>query len=66
MPWIEKCGRKAELIKRVKDGMKLNLAVDPKFDGRKWYNLKTEDSVSIENTSSKTSIASLGELPTDG
>ena len=66
MPWIEKSGRKAELIKRVKDGMKLNLAFDPKFDGGKWYNLKTEDSASIENTSSKTSIASLGELPTDG
>ena len=63
---LKKSGKKAELIIRVKDGLKLNLPVDPKIDGGKWYNLKTEDSASIENTSSKTSIASLGELPTDG
>ena len=63
---LKKSGRKAELIKIVKDGLKLNLPVDPKIDGGKWYNLKTEDSTSIENTSSKTSIASLGELPTNG
>ena len=63
---LKKSGRKAELIKRVKDGLKLNLPVDPKIDGGKWYNLKTEDSTSIENTSSKTSIASLGELPKNG
>ena len=58
---LKKSGKKAELIKRVKDGLKLNLPVDPKIDGGKWYNLKTEDSASIENTSSKTSITSLGE-----
>ena len=63
---LKKSGKKAELIIRVKDGLKLNLPVDPKIDGGKWYNLKTEDSASIENTSSKTSIASLGDLPTDG
>ena len=63
---LKKSGKKPELIKRVKDGLKLNLPVDPKIDGGKWYNLKTEDSASIENTSSKTSIASLGDLPTDG
>ena len=28
--------KKAELIKRVKDGLKLNLPVDPKIDGGKW------------------------------
>ena len=54
------------MIKRVKDGLKLNLPVDPKIDGGKWYKLKTEDSVSIENASSKTSFASLGDLHTDG
>ena len=53
-------------MKRVKGGLKLNLPVDTKIDGGKWYNLKTEDSASIENTSSKTSIASLSDLPTDG
>ena len=63
---LKKSGKKAELIKRVKDGLKLNLPVDAKIDGGKWYNLKTEDSTSIENTSSKTSIASLDDFPTDG
>ena len=68
--WLEcqgfkKSGKKAECIKRVKDGLKLNFPVYPKIDGGKWYNLKTEDSASIENISSKTSIASLGDLPTD-
>ena len=28
-------------------GGNLNLSVDPKIDGGKWYNLKTEDSASI-------------------
>ena len=59
-------GKNTNLIKRVKDGLKLNLPVDPKIDGGKWYNLKTEDSASIENTSSKTSISYLGDLPTNG
>ena len=63
---MKKSGKKAELIIRVRDGLKLNFPVDPKIDGGKWYNLKTEDSASIENTNSKTSIASLGDLPTDG
>ena len=63
---LKKSRKKAKLIKRVKDGLKLNLPVDPKIDGGKWYNLKTEDSASIENRSSETSIASLGDLPTDG
>ena len=63
---LKKSGKKAELIIRVRDGLKLNFPVDPKIDGGKWYNLKTEDSASIENTNSKTSIASLGDLPTDG
>ena len=63
---LKKSGKKAQLIKRVKDGLKLNLPIDHKIDGGKWYNLKTEDSASIENTSSKTSIAALGDLPTDG
>ena len=49
----------------MKDGLKLNFPVYPKIDGGKWYNLKTEDSASIENISSKTSVASLGDLPTD-
>ena len=61
---MKKSGKKAELINRVR--LKLNFPVDPKIDGGKWYNLKTEDSASIENTNSKTSIASLGDLPTDG
>ena len=69
--WLEchglnKSGKKDELINRVRDGLKLNLPVDPKIDGGKWYNLKTKDNASIENTSSKTSIASLGDLPGDG
>ena len=63
---LKKSGKKAELIKRGKDELKLNLPVDPKIDGGKWYKLKTEDIASIENTSSKTSITSLGDLPTDG
>ena len=63
---VKKSGKKAELINRVRDGLKLNLPVDPKIDGGKWYNLKTEDSASVENTNSKTSIASLVDLPTDG
>ena len=63
---MKKSGKKAELIIRVRDGLKLNFPVDPKIDGGKWYNLKTEDSALIENTNSKTSIASLGDLPTDG
>ena len=63
---VKKSGKKAELINRVRDGLKLNLPVDPKIDGGKWYNLKTEDSALIENTNSKTSIASLGDLPTNG
>ena len=56
---LKKSGTKAELIKRVKDGLKLNFPFDPKIDDGKWYNLKTEDSASIEITSSKTSTASL-------
>ena len=63
---LKKSGKKDELINRVRDGLKLNLPVDPKIDGGKWYNLKAKDSGSIENTSSKTSIASLGDLPGDG
>ena len=63
---LKKCGKKAELIKKVKDDLKLNFSVDPKIDGGKWYNSRTEDSASIKNTSSKTSIASLGDFPTDG
>ena len=63
---LEKSGKKAKLINRVRDGLKLNLPVDPKINGGKWYNLKIEDSASIKNTNSKTSIASLGDLPTDG
>ena len=63
---LKKSGKMAELIKKVKDGLKLNLPVDPKIDGGKWYNSKTEDSASIKNTSSKTSIVSLDDLPTDG
>ena len=66
VPRFEKIWKRAELIKRVKDELKLNLPVDPKIDGGKWYNLKIEDSASIENTSSKTSITSLGDLPPDG
>ena len=63
---LKKSGKKIELIKRVKDGLKLNLPVDPNIDGGKWYNLKTEDSASVKKTSSRTSVASLGDLPTDG
>ena len=63
---VKKSGKKAELINRVRDGLKLNLPVDPKIDGGKLYNLKTEDSALIENTNSKISIASLGDLPTNG
>ena len=63
---LKKSGKKAELIKRVKDGLKLNLPANPKIDGGKWYNLKTEDSASTKNTSSKTSVASLVDLTTDG
>ena len=40
--------------------------MDRTIHAGKWYNLKTEDSASIKNTSSKTSTASLGDLPTDG
>ena len=62
---LKKSGKKAELINRVRDGLKYNLPTEPKIDGGKWCNLKTEDSASIKNTTSKTSIASLGDLPTD-
>ena len=62
---LKKSGKKVELINRVRDGLKYNLPTDPKIDGEKWCNLKTEDSASIKNTTSKTSIASLGDLPTD-
>ena len=41
---LKKSGKKDELINRVRDGLKLNLPVDPKIDGAKWYNLKTKDS----------------------
>ena len=63
---LKKSGKKAKLINRVRDGLKLNLPGDPKMYGGKWYNLIIEDSASIENTNSKTSITSLGDLPTDG
>ena len=63
---LKKSGKKDDLINRVRDGLKLNLSVDPKIDGGKWYNLKTKDSASTKNTSSKTPIASLGDLPGDG
>ena len=53
---LKKFGKKAELINRVRDGLKLNLPVDPKINGGKWYNLKLEDSASIKNTNSKASF----------
>ena len=39
---LKKSGKKNELILRVNDALKLNLPVDVKIDGGKWYNLKTE------------------------
>ena len=63
---LKKSGKKAELIHRMRDGLKLNLPVDPKNDGGKWHNLIIEDSASIENTNSYTFIVSLGDLSTDG
>ena len=44
--WLEchgqkKSGKKQELIDRVNDCISLKLCVDPKVDGGKWYDLKS-------------------------
>ena len=65
MPWLEKIWKKGRIDQQSEVWVAIK-PVDPTIDGGKWYNLKTEDSASIENTSSKTSTASLGDLPTDG
>jgi hypothetical protein len=49
---LKKTGKKDDLITRVRDSLCLNLPVDPKIDGGKWYNLKaqsTRDVVSLNH-----------------
>lgn len=46
---LKKTGKKEELVKRFEDALKINLAVDPKVDGRKWYDLKASTSNSGES-----------------
>ena len=41
---LKKTGKKDELVSRVREALCLNLPVDPKIDGGKWYNLKAGSS----------------------
>lgn len=48
---LKKSGKKDELVRRVEDALKLDLQVDPKVDGGKWYNLKASSSSSTTQDS---------------
>ena len=37
---LKKSGKKDELVKHVEDALKLNLPINPKIDGGKWYDVK--------------------------
>ena len=45
-----KNGKKHEFVERVKGLLKLNVKVDPKVDGRHWYNVKS--SINKQNNDS--------------
>ena len=58
---IKRSGKKDELIRRVIEAQHMNLAIDPKVDGGKWYNLK------VNNISDAHTLPiSLGDLPETG
>ena len=64
---LKKSGKKNELIQRVNDALKLDLPVDVKIDGGKWYDLKHNQTISTDAlTPSVTSTSTLYNIPTDG
>ena len=48
MSWLEKSGRKGELIERVTLSIG-KIKVDPKVDGGKWYNIKRDGLIVFSN-----------------
>ena len=68
--WLEchgqkKRGKKADLQERVRQSIDLQLKVDPKADGGKWYNIKVEKNKSSD-TSSAPSVDQLVNFPGNG
>ena len=65
---LKKSGKKAELVERVKEGLKTKLPVSQKIDGGRWYELKlkkSQEGSESTPTCSYTANAS-SELPNDG
>ena len=65
---LKKSGKKDELVKRVEDALKLNLPVNPKIDGGKWYDIKVNKGGSTtapSNLEATTSDSSDQSIPCD-
>lgn len=58
---VKRTGKKDELIRRVTEALNMNLPIDPKVDGGKWYDIKM-NKISITHTSS----LFRGDLPEGG
>ena len=63
---LKKSSKKNELIQRVNDVLKLDLPVDVKVDGGKWYDMKKNQETSTDASTPSTSTASIHNIPTDG
>lgn len=69
--WLEchgqkKGGRKSELVERVCGCLKLNIPVDPKVDGGKWYELKKETAIEEQNLPASNTLLRNRIPPSDG